>query len=78
MDIAAQIEKAALNLSVSEREHIALAVWASLEADPALAADPMMDAEGIALARTRDAEIESGRVESLSHSEFLRQTRPNA
>ena len=75
MDIAAQIEKAALGLSVPEREHIALAVWASLEADPAFAADPTLDAEGIALARTRDAEIESGHIEPLSHAEFLRQTR---
>jgi len=74
MKSTAQMEKEALSLPPEERAHLALAAWESLEADPAFAADRTFDPEGIALAFERDAEIESGSVTPLSHSEFLQRT----
>lgn len=55
----------ALSLSQSEREHLALTVWASLESEKGF------DPDGIELALSRNQEIESGQVQAISHSEFL-------
>ena len=74
MENSAQLEEAVLKLSPAEREHLALAAWESLESDPALAADRAIDPEGIKLALERDAEIASGTVKTISHSDFLRRT----
>lgn len=74
MNSTEQLERAVLKLPPAERAHLALAAWESLEADPAFAADPAFDPEGIALARARDSEIESGSVTLLTHEEFRRFT----
>ncbi|MDB5986323.1 MAG: hypothetical protein JWR16_1376 [Nevskia sp.] len=74
MGDTAQLEKAVLSLPPAEREHLALAAWESLEADPALLADRAIDPDGVALALQRDAGIESGSAEPISHAEFLRRT----
>jgi len=74
MKNTAQLEKEVLSLPPEERAHLALAAWESLEADPAFAADRMLDPEGVALALERDAEIESGSAKPLSHSEFRQRT----
>lgn len=74
MSDTAQLEKAVLNLPPAEREYLALAAWESLETDPNFAADRATDPDGIALALARDAEIESGAVKPISHTEFLRRT----
>jgi len=70
MSARGDLEKEVLSLPPSEREGIALAAWQSLETDPPAELDP----EGIALASARDAEIESGEVQPISHEEFLRRT----
>ena len=69
-----QLESELLNLPPSERERLALAVWESLEGMNGWLSDPANDAEGIALARQRDQEIESGRVAPLSQEEFCKRT----
>ena len=68
MSNLAELEKEALGLSVSDREHLALAVWASLETAEGI------DPEGVNIALARDEEIESGRVQPISHAEFLLRT----
>ena len=74
MKSAAQLEKAVLSLPPAERAHLVLAAWESLESDPSFAANPAFDPEGVALARARDLEIESGAVKPLTHEEFLART----
>jgi hypothetical protein len=74
MSDAAELEKAVLQLSPTERAELALLAWESLEADPAFAADRGLDAEGIAVAARRDREIESGIVQPLTDEEFRRHT----
>jgi hypothetical protein len=74
MTNATQLEKAVLDLPPSERAHLALAAWESLESDPAFAADRTVDAEGVKIASDRDKEIESGAVKPLTHEEFRRRT----
>ncbi|MBI3171604.1 MAG: addiction module protein, partial [Hydrocarboniphaga effusa] len=58
----------------TERIHLALAAWESLVADPTVAADRALDPEGLKIAAARDQDIESGKVKSISHKEFLRRT----
>lgn len=72
MSTADQIEKELLSLPPRDRERLALAAWESLEGSSVWLSDPGTDPEGIALARTRDEEIDSGRVEPLSQEEFRR------
>jgi hypothetical protein len=74
MKSTAQLEKAVLSLPPGDRAHLALVAWESLEADGELAADPRFDTEGLALARARDQEIESGSSKPLTHEEFRRLT----
>ena len=73
-----QLEAELLRLPPRDRERLALAAWESLEEATAWLADPNTDREGIALARERDAEIESGQAAALSHEEFRRRTRDAA
>lgn len=74
MKNAAQLEKAVLGLPAAQRAMVALAAWESLEADAAFAADRGLDPEGVAIARKRDLEIESGSATPLTHEEFLART----
>lgn len=71
---AAQIKKELMQLPPAERAELALAAWASLECDPAFAANPGFDAEGLEMAVRRHREIESGVVSPISHEEFRRRT----
>lgn len=63
-----ELEKEALSLPLRERELLVLAMWDSLECIPAI------DPKGIEVALRRDAEIEAGTVQPISHSEFRRCT----
>lgn len=63
-----ELEREVLSLPPRERERLVLAMWDSLES--ASTVDP----EGIEVALRRDAEIEAGSVEPISHSEFRRLT----
>ncbi|WP_293628329.1 addiction module protein [Salinisphaera sp.] len=63
-----ELEKQALELPPQERERLVLTMWDSLEGMPAV------DPEGVEIARCRDAEVEAGAVQLISHSEFQRRT----
>jgi hypothetical protein len=65
-----QLEQEVLKLPPSQRAHLAVVAWDSLESDPSAAADSTVDPEGLALAAERDLEIESGTTEAITHSEF--------
>ena len=74
MNTVAEIEKVILALAPAERERIATVVWDSLADDLTAASDLGIDAEGIAVASQRDAEMELGRVKSVDHDAFLQRT----
>ena len=78
MSTTDQLEAELLRLPPRDRERLALAAWDSLEEATAWLSDPNTDRDGIALARKRDAEIESGQASPLSHEEFRRRTRNTA
>ncbi len=78
MGTVEKLEEELLRLPPRERERLALLAWESLEEVTAWLADPDTDRGGIAMARERDAEIESGQVAPLSHEEFRRRTRGTA
>jgi len=78
MSTTDQLEAELMRLPPRDRERLALAAWASLEEATAWLADPQTDREGIALARARDAAIDSGAVTPLTHEEFRRRTRGTA
>ena len=63
-----KLEKEALNLTPQERERLVLAMWDSLEGVTTV------DPEGFEIALRRDAEINAGFVEPISHSEFRKRT----
>lgn len=69
-----QIASEALRLSPHDRAMLAQTIWESLET-PYLAASDMSDDEAIALAKQRDAEIENGEVEPLSHTQLMSRLR---
>ena len=72
MDTTSQLEIEILRLPARDRERLALVAWESLAADVAWISDPEVDPEGLALADTRDTDIESGTTEAISHDEFVR------
>ncbi len=74
MNTIIDLEKEILALLAAERERLATVAWESLVGDPTAAGDRSIDAEGIEIAAQRDAEIESGQVQPISHAEFLRRT----
>jgi len=74
MSDADQLEMQLLSLPPRERERLALAAWESLAAAGTWISDPQTDPDGIALARKRNDEIESGKVSVLSQEEFRRLT----
>ena len=69
-----QIELIALRLLPRERALLAASLWESIEDPYALAIDPS-DEDALALALARDAELESGKVTPLSHSELMTRLR---
>ncbi|MGH7886413.1 MAG: hypothetical protein ACREPG_00985 [Candidatus Binatia bacterium] len=69
-----ELEKQILSLPAAEREQLAAMAWESLVGDPSVAGNRNIDPEGIEIAAQRDAEIESGVVQSIGHAEFLRRT----
>jgi len=74
MSTITELEKEVLALPPAEREQLATAAWESLVDDPTALSDPYIDPEGIELALQRDAELESGASEAMSHTEFMRRT----
>jgi len=70
----AQIEKEILELPPTEREQLALRMWESIIADEAATADASLDPAGIDLAKSRDHQLKSGTVLSISEEEFLNRT----
>lgn len=75
MSDLSKLQKDLLRLPANEREALALSAWSSLGrgSDPAINAQ--LDPEGIDLAKERDQQIDSGSVNPISHTEFLRRTR---
>ena len=61
-------------LPPAERVAIAQTVWQSIEEDEALI-PPQSDAEAIATARRRDAEMSEGGVSRRSHQEVMQDAR---
>lgn len=70
-----QIAPEALRLPARERALLAASLWESIE-DPYDLAVERTDEEAIALAIERDAELETGAVDPISHEEFMRRLRP--
>jgi len=77
MSNVTRLEKEILALPPKERERLALAAWESLDTQSDNP-DTLPDQEGITLAQQRDTELQSGSVQPLTHSEFLRRTNPDA
>ncbi len=69
-----QIAPEALKLPIRDRAFLAAFLWESLE-DPYTLAAGLDDDEALALAEQRDAEIESGAVVPLSHTELMKRLR---
>ncbi len=69
-----EIAPEALKLPLQERLQLAISLWESIEDPYRLAAD-RSDEEAIALALARDAEIESGKVKAISHSDLMQRLR---
>ena len=69
-----QIASEALRLSPHDRAMLAQTIWESLE-DPYIVPSELSDDEAIALAKQRDAELESGGVEPLSHTQLMSRLR---
>lgn len=74
MSTVLELEKEILALPAAEREQLATMVWESLVDDRQGLSDRTIDPEGLELAAQRDAEIESGQVQTISHDEFVRRT----
>ena len=70
-----QIAPEALQLPAKERATLAASLWASIE-DPFEIAAVRSDEDALALALARDAELESGAVAPLSHSDLMKHLRP--
>ena len=69
-----QIAPVALRLPPKERALLAASLWESIEDPYALTID-QSDEDAVALALARDAEMESGKVTPLSHSELMTRLR---
>ena len=69
-----RIAPEALKLPLEDRVRLAASLWDSIEDPYSLAAD-RNEEDAIALALARDAEIESGKVTPLSHSELMSRLR---
>jgi putative addiction module component (TIGR02574 family) len=69
-----EIAPEALKLPPRERALLAASLWESIGDPNDLAAD-LDDEEAINLALTRDAEIESGQVKAMSHTDLMNRLR---
>lgn len=69
-----QIAPEALRLPMRERAFLAASLWESIE-DPYDLASERSDEEALSLAFERDAEIEAGLVQTISHSELMARLR---
>ena len=69
-----QIAAEALRLPAKERAKLAESLWESL-VDPFKTPAENDDAEAIALAMTRDRQLETGEVQPLSHDELMSRLR---
>ena len=69
-----QIAPEALKLPARERALLAASLWESVE-DPYDLSVQRTDEQAVAQAVDRDAEIESGSVNPLSHDELMRRLR---
>jgi Putative addiction module component len=69
-----EITPQALRLPARERAFLAASLWESVENPYALAAD-RSDQDALALALARDAELESGAVAPISHSDLMSRLR---
>ena len=74
MSTVLELEKEILALPAAERERLATLVWQSLADDSPGLNDRAIDPDGLDLATERDGEIESGRVQTISHDEFVPRT----
>lgn len=74
MSTVTDLEKEVLALPPVEREQLATAAWESLISDPSALGNPEIDPEGIDIAAQRDAELELGTIQAISHAEFMRRT----
>jgi len=77
MSTITELEKEVLALPPTERERLATAAWESLVSYPDALCDPRIDPEGVDIAMARDAEIESGAIQAISHAEFMARTGGN-
>ncbi len=69
-----QIAPEALRLPARERALLAASLWESVE-DPYVLAADRSDEDALALALARDAELESGAVAPISHSDLMSRLR---
>jgi putative addiction module component (TIGR02574 family) len=69
-----QIAPVALRLPPEERALLAGTLWGSI-GDPSYLAIDQRDEDTLALVLARDAELESGKVAPLSHSELMTRLR---
>lgn len=69
-----QIASEALRLSAHDRALLAYSLWESL-GDPFQEPGALPEEAAIRLASERDAEIESGKVQVLSHEEMMARLR---
>jgi hypothetical protein len=75
MSNLSKLQKDLLRLPANEREELALSAWNSLGRGSGPAINAQLDPEGIELAMERDQQLDSGSVNPISHTEFLRRTR---
>ena len=75
MNTIVELENQILALPGVEREQLATLAWESLVRDDSVAGNRNIDPDGTEIAAQRDAEIESGVVQTIDHVEFLRSTR---
>lgn len=69
-----QIAPEALRLPARERALLAASLWESVE-DPYVLAADLSDEDALALALARDAELESGAVAPIAHSDLMSRLR---
>ena len=74
MSITADLERQLLGLPPADRARLLIRAWESLVEDPAVAADPEIDPQGLKVALERDADLKNGRTESIDDTEFRRRT----
>jgi putative addiction module component (TIGR02574 family) len=69
-----QIASEALRLPARERALLAGSLWESLE-DPSATTKEMDEAAVVALAAERDQQMETGKVQAVSHEEMMARLR---